>query len=199
MKKYINSRKCRLLLAFISLLFLMNMIQESYAKYISSASAIGSFAIAEWTFKVNNQDVIANSNFSGVITPVIDANQHIQSGVIAPTSTGHFDLYIDFSDVGVDFNETISLSHPSGNSVTDLTFTGYSTDGGTTIQSFGATDEISISHTLGETTTTDHIIVYIEWVDGTADETMDNAADTQASSTGVAAVNIGINFIQRAS
>ena len=199
MSNYLSSRKFRLFVAFLSLLFLMNMIQESYAKYISSASATGLFTVAEWAFKVNDQDVLTNGDFSNTITPVIDANQHIKAGVIAPTSTGHFDLDIDYSEVGVSFDETITFSHPNDTSVTDLVFTGYSTDGGETIQTFsGGTNQITLTHILGEESTEDNITVYVQWVDGTEDETMDNASDTQASVNGTAAVKVDINFIQKA-
>ena len=169
MDKIINNRKFRLLLACISLLILVNLVQETYAKYVSSADATSNLTIARWAFTVNNQDIIANSNFSNTIVPVFDQNANIDSGVIAPTSTGYFDITIDSSNVGVSFDEVITLAASDSNTVDDLVFTGYKKND----------DEVA-------------------WIDGTG-ETMDNEADTEASQTGTAAVSVNIRFIQKAS
>lgn len=197
MDKFVSSRKFRLLLACISLIILMDLIQDTYAKYVSSADATSDFTIARWAFTVNNQDIIANNDFSATIVPTIDANPNISSGVIAPTSTGYFDIIVDSSNVGVAFDQTISLDHSSDNTVTDLVFTGYKINDGT-IVSLNGTNTITTTHALGEVNTNNRYRFYIEWKDGTG-ETMDNENDTDASIDGVAAVNVSINFIQKAS
>lgn len=197
MDKFVSSRKFRLLLACISLIILMDLIQDTYAKYVSSADATSDFTIARWAFTVNNQDIIANNDFSTTIVPTIDANPNISSGVIAPTSTGYFDIIVDSSNVGVAFDQTISLDHSSDNTVTDLVFTGYKINDGT-IVSLNGTNTITTTHALGEVNTNNRYRFYIEWKDGTG-ETMDNENDTDASIDGVAAVNVSINFIQKAS
>ena len=197
MDKFVSSRKFRLLLACISLIILMDLIQDTYAKYVSSADATSDFTIARWAFTVNNQDIIANNDFSTTIVPTIDANPNISSGVIAPTSTGYFDIIVDSSNVGVAFDQTISLNHSSDNTVTDLVFTGYKINDGTII-SLNGTNTITTTHALGEVNTNNRYRFYIEWKDGTG-ETMDNENDTDASIDGVAAVNVSINFIQKAS
>ena len=130
MNKILKNRKFRLLLACISLLLLVNMIQDSYAKYVTSAEGETNFTIASWSFLVNQQDVISNSNFSNTIIPVINSNANIKAGTIAPTSTGYFEVTIDSSDVDVAFNEVITLSQGSDNTITDLLFTGYTLNGG---------------------------------------------------------------------
>ena len=193
----IQSRKCKLLLALLSLLLLMNLIQESYAKYISSASANGNFVVAQWAFKINEQDVLTNSDFSNKIIPVIDTNAHIKNGVIAPTSTGYVDLSINYSNVAVDFTETISLSYEESSSVTDLIITGYKLNDGEIIN-FDDEARVELSHDISETNRIDNIRFYIKWLDGTG-ETMNNQADTEASINGNAAVKVDINFIQKAS
>ena len=121
----IKKRTTRILLACISLLLLLNMIQDTYAKYISSASANSEFTIARWSFLVNSQDVLSNSDFSNTIIPTFDQNTNIAPNVIAPTTTGYFDITIDSSNVDVAFNETITLSQGDDNTVTDLVFSGY--------------------------------------------------------------------------
>ena len=59
MHRIFEKKQFRILLASISLLLLVNLIQETYAKYISSADANGNFTIAKWVFTVNNQDVLS--------------------------------------------------------------------------------------------------------------------------------------------
>lgn len=190
-----KTKKFKLLLAMISLLILTNTIQESYAKYISSASANSNFSIAEWTFKVNDQDVLNNSDFSSTIVPVIDSNKNIRDGYIAPSSTGYFDVNIDFSEVGVSFQENIRLSSPANSSLTDLVLVGYSKNGEelTSINS----NSISIIHSLGETQTRDNYRFYIKWIDGSG-ESMNNEQDTLASTEGSTQIKVDLNFIQLA-
>ena len=122
MKNIFTNRKFRMLVACISLLLLINAVQETYAKYVSSADANSSFSIARWAFTVNNQDVVNNNNFSNTIVPTFDANPNIATGVIAPTSTGYIDVVIDSSNVGVAFDETITLARPGGSTVNDIVF-----------------------------------------------------------------------------
>ena len=198
MNKFFNSRKFRLLLACISLLVLVDLVQDTYAKYVSSADANKGFAIARWAFTVNNQDIIANNNFSNVVVPVFDQNANIDSNVIAPTSTGYFDITVDSSNVDVAFNEVIALSLADTNTVTDLVFTGYKINNGTLTNFANNSTSITTTHALDEQTTVNTYRIYIEWIDG-ENENMNNASDTQASVNGVAAINVNINFIQNAS
>lgn len=198
MDRIINNRKFRLLLACISLLILVNLVQETYAKYVSSADATSNLTIARWAFTVNNQDIIANNDFSNTIVPTFDQNANINSSVIAPTSTGYFDITIDSSNVDVAFDEVITLSKPNTNTVDDLVFTGYKKNNDEIINFGENTTSITTTHLLGETTTTNTYRFYIAWIDGTG-EVMDNADDTEASQEGVAAVSVNIRFIQKAS
>lgn len=199
MNKLFKNRRFRLLLACISLLLLIDMIQDSYAKYVSSASASGGFTIAEWAFKVNLQDVLQNNNFSSTIVPVFTQNNNIASGVIAPTSTGYFDVTIDSSEVGVAFDEQLTLSRSATNTVTDLIFTGYKLNDNQVVNFVNTSSPtITVSHNLGEENTVNTYRIYIEWLDGNG-ETMNNAADTQAAASGVASARVDIQFIQRAS
>lgn len=199
MNRFFKNRKFRLLLASISLLLLVDMIQETYAKYISSAEANSAFTIANWSFLVNEQDVITNSDFSNTIIPVIDANNNIKTGYIAPTSTGYFDITIDSSNVGVAFDEEISLLSGTNNTVSDIIFTGYKINDGDLVELSNNTNPtITINHNLNEIETINTYRFYIKWHDG-ENENMNNAADTQAATNGTASVKTNIRFIQRAS
>ena len=198
MEKLINNRKFRLLLACISLLILVDLVQDTYAKYVTSAEATTNFTIARWAFTINSQDVVASNNFSATILPVFNQSSHIASNVIAPTSTGYFEIQIDSSNVGVSFDETITLANASANTVTDLIFTGYKVNNGSVIDINDNEATITETHLLGEQNTVNTYTFYIAWIDGN-DETMDNDDDTQASIDGVAAVSVNVDFIQRAS
>ena len=195
----LQNRKFRILLACVSLLLLVDLVQDTYAKYISSANATTDFTIARWSFLVNNQDIINNQNFSNTIVPTFDPNQNIQSGVIAPTSTGYFDITIDSSNVGVSYSDTITISKNASNTVSDIVFTGYkkNNDAIVTINDED-TATITNNHILGEGTAQNTYRFYIKWLDGTG-ETMNNAADTEAAKNGLAKVDINIQFIQLAS
>ena len=199
MQKIIKNRKFRLLLACLSLLLLIDMMQDSFAKYVSTAEANGNFTIARWSFMVNQQDVLNNSDFSTTIIPTFDADQNIAAGVIAPTSTGYFDVTIDSTNVGVAYDEEISLSNGTNSTVTDLIFTGYKLNNGNTIAFQNSTNpSFTISHSLNEQNRVNTYRFFIEWRDGQG-ENMNNSADTQASKNGSAAIKINLRFIQRAS
>ncbi len=199
MNKILKNRKFRLLLACISLLLLVDMIQDSYAKYVTSAEGETNFTIASWSFLVNQQDVINNSDFSNTIIPVINSNSNIKAGTIAPTSTGYFDITIDSSDVEVAFTETISLSTGASNAVDDLIFTGYTVNSSGSVISFQnqTNPSITVNHSLNEQVTVNTYRFFIEW-DDSVNATMDNADDVDASVSGNASVAVNINFIQNA-
>lgn len=195
MDNILRSKKVKILLAFTSLLLLVNSIQDSYAKYVSSASANGNFTIAEWTFKVNDQDILNESDFSSTIVPVIDANPNIKEGVIAPTSKGYFDVIVDHSRVGVSYKQDITLSYGE-DSITDMVFTGYTLNGGE-VTDIGESNTVSVVHNLSDESTIDVYRFYVEWIDGTG-ETMNNQEDTEASANGTTSVKIDLHFIQQA-
>jgi len=197
MEKIMHNRKFKLLLACLSLLLLLDLMQDTYAKYISSADATSNFTIARWSFLVNEQDVLNNSDFSSTIVPVFDTNANIKAGVIAPTSTGYFDIEIDSSNVGVSFDEVITLTQGTLNTVDDIVFVGYKKNDEEIVE-FDETTSITTTHLLTEETTVNTYRFYIKWKDD-ATETMDNAADTAASQSGTAAIAVNIQFIQKAS
>ena len=109
-----------------------------------------------------------------------------------PTSTGTFDLLINANDTDVSFTYTIDLD-TTDCAVTDLEITGYTLNG-----NYYTYDGSSISNDilLTDTNKTVTITFNVEWKDGTG-ETMNNAADTQASKQGTAAFDINVNFIQK--
>lgn len=200
MLKIMNKRLFRLVLACISLLLLINMMQETYAKYVSSADASSNFTIARWSFLVNTQDVLNNSDFSNTIVPVFENNINIRDGVIAPNARGYFDITIDSSNVGVSFDEVITVGKSNTNTVTDLVFTGYKKNNDATVN-LNNQDSIVINntHSLGSGSTTNTYRFFVKWNDALATESMNNAADTAAANGGVASVSVNLQFIQKSS
>ena len=177
----INNRLFRFMIAFALLCLLLGMIQSTYAKYVSSADATGKFTIAEWTFKVNNIDVVSGSNFNNTLIPTYDNNQNIKEGVIAPTSTGYFDIVVDSSRVEVSYNQTITVTVGDNNTISDLKVTGYKINNGDTVVLSNTNNTISTTHNLTDTNTLNTYRIFIEWYDGEG-EAMNNAADTSAAS-----------------
>ena len=188
-------KKLYLLLALASLLLLVSVIQNTYAKYISKAIANSNFTIASWNFKVNNQDINANSNFSNVIVPVFENNPNIKDNVIAPTSEGYFDINIDHSNVDVSFTEKISLNFSDTNTVSDLKITGYAINDGSIIEFNG--NEISTDCLLSDNVKINKYRIYVTWIDGDG-QTMQNKDDTEATENGNASISVSLSFIQKA-
>ncbi len=185
-------RKMLFFVALISLFYCVTFMQDTYGKYLTSAEANAELTIARWSILVNNQDIVNNSNFSEVVVPTFTGTSNINSNVIAPTSTGTFDLLINANDTDVSFTYTIDLD-TTDCAVTDLEITGYTLNG-----NYYTYDCSSISNDilLTDTNKTVTITFNVEWKDGTG-ETMNNAADTQASKQGTAAFDINVNFIQK--
>ena len=191
------SKRTRVIVALLSLLILLSLIQESYAKYITNASANTNMSIARWNIKVNTQDIINNNDFSEKITPVFPGNAYIASDILAPMSEGYIDLIIDHAQVDVAFNEVITLSYAAENTIDDLIITGYLIDSGV-VTNFTTNTIINYSVPKNPTTTSHKIRIYVKWLDGTG-ETMDNEADTQATVDGIASINVNVSFIQAVS
>lgn len=187
----------KLLFSFILLFILFSFIQDSYAKYLTTASADTNLTIARWNILVNTRDVVNNSDFSNYVAPIFPGNTHISSGIIAPTSEGYFDISIDNTAVDVSFDEVISIKHTLDNTISDLIITGYSLNGGsvTSVNSSSATINKTILITDSKTHT---YRIYVKWIDG-GGESMNNTADTQATKNGKASMEISVSFTQKAS
>jgi hypothetical protein len=185
-------RKMLFFIALISLFYCVTMMQDTYAKYLTSAEANAELTIARWSILVNDQDIVNNSNFSEVVVPTFNGTTNINSNVIAPTSTGYFDLLINANDTDVSFTYTVSIDTSDCN-VSDLVITGYTI--GKTHYDYDGND-ISNDILLTDTDKTVSIRFDVEWNDGTG-ENMNNAQDTEASKEGTAAFDINVNFIQK--
>lgn len=191
------NKKIIFALALISSVISLLLIQETYAKYQTTATGNTDISIARWNINVNNQDITSNSSITNTITPIFSGNENIKDGVIAPQSQGYFDIVIDTSNVDVSFRYNISTNVASDSAVTDLSVTGYSLNGGEIIPVNGHLSDIgnTVIYNSGADTTI-NLRIYIAWLD-TETETMNNASDTMATlSSGKAKLNVILSFIQ---
>ncbi len=188
-------RKIFFFIALMSLFYCVSLMQETYAKYISSASANADLTVARWSILVNDQDIVENSNFTNTITPVFSGTTHIKEGVIAPTAEGYFDIELDGTDTDVSFDYTISVDQSDDNTVTDLKISRYIMDNVT----YSYTSDITGTFLLNDQNKTKSIRFYVEWNDNAQTETMDNFDDSAATIDGVAALEVTVNVVQKAS
>ena len=173
MKKDIRFLILFIVIVAFSILYLF---QSSYAKYRKQVSAEMTTTIASWNIKVNTENINNKTTLTNSIIPTLDSNQYIKSGVIAPGSTGHFEVVINAEEVDVDFTYEIESAVDEDTPLTDLTFTGYKIGTGA-VQTFsGANTTITgnITKNTGNTT----ITVYFTWNDS-ATNLMDNQDDTE--------------------
>ena len=195
-----NKRKIFLLLSFLSLFICLYFVSDTYAKYLTRASAGVNGKIAKWNIVVNDTNVKNNDTLTEVITPVFAGNTHVAQNVIAPTVTGYFDLELDATDMEVSFTYNISVTRNS--SLRDFIVTGYKVDNGEVIDVDTSVETPTISNDilLSDTTRVHTIRVYIGWNDDVDTQELNNAQDTAVTSN-LDEVNLTVNmsFIQKAS
>ena len=95
--------------------------QASLAKYRKQTEGNLEGTVAHWNIKLNGEDI--HREMTNIITPVINESNYTKTGVVAPGTTGYFNLAIDATDVDVDFTYTISFE--SLNSLEDIKVTSY--------------------------------------------------------------------------
>ena len=188
------NRRVKIFIALLSLLYLITLVQDTYAKYTSSANANTNITISRWNILVNDQDIKNNSNFTNTIKPTFEENENIASGVIAPTSKGYFDIIIDGTKTDVSFQYNINLALSSLNTVSDLKLTNYKVNDDDTLHQI-ENNVISNQVLYNSDNKIIKYRIFVEWIDGDA-ETMNNEADTEATINGIAAYDIAINITQ---
>ena len=186
-------RKIIFFVALMSLFYCITFMQDTYAKYVSSASANTNLTIARWNILINSQDILQNSNFSSTITPQFAGTTYIKSGVVAPTAEGTFTVTLNGTNTDVSFSYTISLDENEDNTVTDLKITKYVIDN---VEYTYSGNDITGNILFNDVNKTKTITFYVEWNDDAATETMDNSDDTEAANGGVAALDVNVNVIQ---
>lgn len=189
-------KKKLILLVVLSIILCLFFVQESLAKYITTADETANISIARWKILVNDEDIRDENTVNTVINPVFLGNDNIAENIIAPTSEGYFDLIIDAREADVSFKYKISMSVNKNSSVKDLVATKYVVNGGEPITMDINNQTIENTVLYGNNNSTINIRVYIVWNDGDG-SLMDNSADTLATTSGNSAMmNVSLNFTQ---
>ena len=173
-KKYIL-----LILSFISLYITICLANETYAKYVSSATSTSSTSIARWRILVNNDDISVGATSTSLITPVFPGSNDISANVIAPNAEGYFDLVLDATNVDVSFRYEISIEPNANSPVTELVATRYAVNGAEPVNFVDGDNTLEGTVNLSNTTRTYNIRVYIKWDDSL--NLMTNAQDTDTT------------------
>ena len=195
-----NKRKIMLLLSFLSLFVCLYFVSDTYAKYLTTASAGVNGKIAKWNIVVNDTNVRNNDTLTQAITPVFAGSQHVAANVVAPTVTGYFDLELDASAVDVSFTYNIAVTR--NDDLRDFIVTGYKVDNGTlnNVDVSVETPTISDDILLTDTTRVHTIRVYIGWNDDTDTQELNNAGDTAVTnSLDEVTLDVSMSFVQKAS
>lgn len=79
----------------------------AYAKYVTKVESEQGAQVAKWSFKVNDSEEGAET-FNLVNT--IDKNDSVEEGLIAPGTSGHFNLKLDGNGSGTAVNYVININ-----------------------------------------------------------------------------------------
>lgn len=179
------NRKFKIILLILSLSLTLSYMSNTYSRYVADATGNLEVLFAKWQILVNGQDIEDQTTSSIKLTPVIDANDNVAQGKIAPSSKGHFDIVINPENVDVSFEYAIKLAVLNEN-MPDIMVTKYSildndyVEGTTTldIEDIQNNEIIgSFDYTQGQKYETFTVRVYFEWYEGT-NELMNDEADT---------------------
>lgn len=187
-------QKIAFFVALMSLFYCISLMQSTYAKYLTTASANTDITIARWNILVNDQDVTEESDFSTTISPTFVGTDYIREGVIAPTATGYFDIIIDGTNTDVSFNYEISITPSTYSTVTDLVISSYELDN--VEYTYDESSQLTDRFAYDDENKVHTYRIFVEWNDDELTEDMDNTEDVLASSSGSAAFDINVNLIQ---
>ena len=185
-----DTHKKRILVLILFCLVFIFLFQEAYAKYRKYATVQVDNTIAKWNIKINNELIGNKTTLTNNIVPTIENNNYVKTNVLAPTSTGYFDIDIDATDADVTFTYEITISKLNNSTIEDLNIYGYSVD------NFNVVNNVvnnTVAGTITHNTALTKVRVYFNWVDDGTD-TMNNQADTNAAVGNTANANILASF-----
>lgn len=169
------------ILALIFLIFSILAIQYTYARYITALTTKSYVELGSWLININEQNIMANSNFTNAISPVLNSDSdYIADGKFVPTSTGYAQIVIDYSNVKVPFKYELTITQDDDLFIEDINITDYQINSGT----FHTFDGSAITNTIipNGTSTSQTVKFNFAWKDGTGSgEALNDAEDTKAS------------------
>lgn len=200
-------KKIKLLLALVSLSLTLGLMSNTYSRYVVDANGDLEVKFTKWQILVNQNDVTNNTFASIDLVPVMENNENIANGTIAPSSKGYFDIEIDPSNTELSFDYSVSLDILNED-MPDLMITKYSLldsdyQEGDEVQSVLLSDN-NIKGTLvydqNQSFRPFTIRIYFEWFEGEG-ESMDDEADANIGNKASIEDNslqirASINFLQ---
>ena len=100
-------------------------MSSTYSRYVANTTSDINASFSKWEILVQNTDITSNGTSSITIEPIIQGNDHVADGTLAPSSKGYFDINIDPTNVDVSFNYNITLDIVDGELLPDLMITKY--------------------------------------------------------------------------
>lgn len=183
MKYKFNKKILFSLLTAIFIVLTIFLIGFTYARYITSLTANSTVELGSWLILVNNQNILQNADVSEVIVPEFNSDsEYIAEGKIAPTSTGHIQININYQKVTVPFKYEISFATDNSTLLEDFKLVSYSINNGSVVTI--DEDDYIVTNTISpnEITRTQVIDLNFEWIDGEdSDETFNDIQDTAFS------------------
>lgn len=174
------------ILCIISLIVTLFSIRSTYAKYYEKISSNYDIGMKKWLIKVNDYDIISENNWSQIIRPTLERNRNANYGVLVPTSSGYFDIVIDFLDVDVPFKAEFAIEQSGQNQLSDLKLEYYDSDD----------NELELPIIINPEETESSLLeikVKFIWYDG-EDENMDDEADTNFLEENISGNNGAVDY-----
>lgn len=185
-----TSSKKKILIFLLLFLICLFLFQEAYAKYRKFATVNVNNTVANWNIKINNEDIRNKTTLTNNITPTINSNANVNANVLAPGSSGYFEVTIDATNADVSFDYEITISSLNASTIADLNIDSYALNNINNVQTIS---NGTITGTITHNTASTKLWVFFSWVDDGTD-TMNNQQDTAAATGGTANADILVSF-----
>ena len=117
-------KRLKIAVVILSLAVTLCLMNSTYSRYVASTTGNLDMALAKWQILVNETDITNQNSTSIDLVPVIEENQNISDGSVAPSTKGYFDIDIDPSNVEVSFDYNLALE-VKNEDIPDLMITKY--------------------------------------------------------------------------
>lgn len=94
----------KFILLTIILILLFLILKSTYSKYATGTNSKTDVHVSNWNIKVTADDLNGSHSFEGFIKPKKELSQDIAEDVIAPTSSGTFEVEVDSTGTELDFD-----------------------------------------------------------------------------------------------
>lgn len=170
------------------------LFQSTYAKYRKQVTSEMNGDIANWSIKVNNEDINGKKTLTKNITPEITSSEYVKDKKIAPGSSGYFTVTIDATNVDVDFNYELTTELNQNTNLTDFKIYRYKINDGKVYSTY----DNKLTGEIKKNTKETKFTYYIKWDDDDTTQTMDNTKDTEyAKNHKDVKINLNIKFTQK--